>query len=1218
MWKLCADTGGTFTDCLAVSPDGREARAKVLSSGQLLYRAEALSPTTWRLHGAGSLVPGFLRGASIEGAIVVAHQADEVRFDRDLPLANRLDFATGLEAPVVGAHVLTGTPLAEALPEIDFRLATTRGTNALLESRGARVALFVTEGFGDLLRIGDQTRPDLFALHCRRPEPIHDAVIEVSGRLNHEGKERSPLDLEAIRKLAVPLRARGIDTAAVALLHSYRNAVHEEQVADLLEELGFAYVVRSSETSPRIHYERRASTALIDAYLGPILEAYLSKVSTSLPEGSPLRVMTSAGDLVRREQFRAKDSLLSGPAGGVVGAAGAGKQTGADQILAFDMGGTSTDVSRYSGQYTYQSELQVGQARLQGNALRIETVAAGGGSLCTIVDGALRVGPESAGASPGPACYGAGGPLALTDIHVLLGRLDPAHFAIPLDIDASRRAFDQFLEEHQLSPEKTSSYLEGFLQIADERMADAVRRISLREGHDPCEHALVAFGGAGGLHACALADLLGIREIIVPGDAGILSARGLQRAALGSQRVKQVLASWSESADDVADWFRRLEVQAANDLDVARNLLEIERELALRFHGQENTLTVRYEPNADPIANFKTQYQSVFGHVPDREIELESICVRIKSRTPPRQQESYAKPLRNCCDAMPLSRSNLCSDTVYLGPRLISDAHSTLFLREGWHMQLGSLGNIRLTKADSTVKVSEERPPEVLLELFTQRFRHLVQMMGDQLKRTALSTNVKDRQDYSCCLLDSEGSLVANAPHIPVHLGAMGLCVRRVMEALPVGEGDIIVTNHPRFGGSHLPDLTVIMPVFHQGVRIAFVANRAHHAEIGGISPGSMPPAAKSLEEEGVILPPMHLFKGGRSCEAAVRQAFLDGPFPTRAIEENMADLQAQVASCRLGAHLLGELVVLHGSDRITDQLGKLYEQAAASARAMLSTQWRKRRDATEVLDDGSQICVRLGSRDDRYVIDFSGTSEHHPANLHATPAIVRSAVIYVMRLLQTRDLPLNEGLLDLLDIRLPPCFLNPDFSQSPAPPVVGGNVETSQRVVDTLLKALDLAACSQGTMNNLIFGNEVVSYYETIAGGAGAGPGFHGASGQHTHMTNTAITDPEILERRYPVILHQFRLRAESGGAGQFRGGDGVIREMEFTAPLTVSLLTQHRNEGPYGGRGGARGCPGIQIWTHQGREKILDALTSFEAAPGDRLRMETPGGGGWGKAFD
>ena len=1174
------------------------------------------SGAAWKLIGVDSFPAGFLLGARVQDVAIIGHAADgSIQLEAACACkGDRLEIVTGMEAPLVGAHLLTRTPLAANLPPIDLRLATTRGTNALLEKRGAAVALFVTEGFGDLLRIGDQTRPDLFALDIQKPEPLHEVVVEVPGRLSARGVELSPLAIDEIIGKAKTVLERGVEVACVALLHSDLNAEMEQNLAECLIQLGFRDVVTSSAVSARVHFGHRAETALVDAYLLPIMDAYLNHVQSGLGDAARLRVMTSAGGLVERGQFRAKDSLLSGPASGVVGAAGAGHQVGWTRVLAFDMGGTSTDVSRYDGEFLYQSEQQVGEASLQGTALRIETVAAGGGSICSMDRGVLKVGPESAGASPGPACYGAGGPLTLTDVQLLLGRMDPAQFAIPLDVSAAHLALEQFLESNALNVETPDVYLDGFLQIANERMANAIRVISLREGHDPAEYALVAFGGAGGLHACSLADLLGVDQVLVPRDAGILSARGLQLATLEGVDERQVLKRWKTIADLVPAWIedhlRRAQQQLPEAVAISVQVVG-----DFRFVGQESVLSIPMEVGEDPSKAFRCEYQRIFGHEPSLEVELVTLRVRVKEAKDAQLYENFTNTSRETVNSGRINRASLQLSTCYEGPLLVGDGYSTVFVESGWELTVGDRGSIKLTRSADKHPRALVRPAEVELELFTQRFRHVVQVMGDQLKRTAISTNVKERLDYSCCLLDACGRLIANAPHVPVHLGAMGLCVRQVKQTISLEEGDVILTNHPAYGGSHLPDLTVVMPLFHDGVLMAFLANRAHHAEIGGIRPGSMPPAAHDLEEEGVIVSPSYLFRRGESQEDAVAALFTSGKHPTRAVEVNLADLRAQVAACRAGAELVGQLLTVHGPDKVCEQLGELYALAARCSGEVIAALPKSLPLAEEQLDDGTKIRVQVTREGERLQIDFTGTSgPRHPGNLNATPAIVRSAVMYVMRVLQSRDLPLNEGLLDSVDVVLPECFLSPDFGQEPTPAVVAGNVETSQRLVDTLLKAFEVAACSQGTMNNLIFGDDKVSYYETICGGAGAGPGFGGASAVHSHMTNTAITDPEVLERRYPVRLHRFAQRPGSGGVGQYPGGDGIVRELEFLEPVSVSLLTQHRKEGPYGCLGGGRGSPGAQRLIRAGVVTSLDSLASLEAQRGDRLIIETPGGGAWG----
>lgn len=1211
----------------------------MLSTGVLRFPVVGWEEGRLKLGLETPLPPDFMLAQAClseqgQRATVLASGPDEIRLDQDWPSATRIEVLTGLPAPIVGAHLLTGRPLHTPLPKLELRLASTRGTNALLEKKTAPVALFVSAGFQDLLLIGDQTRPDLFALNVVKPAPLFKTVIEVPGRLSSDGRELQPLgDLGACLEHAQRAWQAGCRVACVALLHSYRNSAHELALAGQLTRLGFQ-VVCSAQVSPFINYLRRTESALIEAALTPVMADFLTEVGADLSEDSRLLIMKSDGGLSSVRRFRPKDSLLSGPAGGVLGAAAVGLGLGWDRLLAVDMGGTSTDVSRYSGSLSYQSEHRVGTARLQASSLRIETVAAGGGSICRFADGQAVAGPESAGASPGPACYGQGGPLTLTDVHCLLGRLSAKLFAIPLDQKAAQCAWNK------IKPTDGSAsgepYLEGFLRLADERMADAIRDISLREGHDCRDHALLAFGGAGGLHACSLADLLGIRRILFPSEAGILSARGLRQASLEAVAERQVLLNWSEAQPQLESWLDELRDQARQALKSDLGELESEqtRETVLcqvRFVGQESGLSIPLGP--DLVSRFHEEYRRVFGHDLSREIELERIQLRLASRAASLTTETLAQSpaawdasqtARQKCwvegrwrEVPTLHRRDLPLGCIIDGPAIIADEHATLYLAPQWVAQRGDQDSIVLLRHERADAESSavSHPAAVETALFTQRFRNVVEVMGSQLRRSALSTNVKERLDFSCCLLDAQGRLVANAPHIPVHLGAMGLCVRSVMAEIPACEGDVILTNHPAFGGSHLPDLTVITPVYHDGQLLAYLANRAHHAEIGGRRPGSMPPGESALENEGQIIAPCRLFATGESRFEEISEVLRSGPYPTRALADNLADLRAQVAANRAGQNLLLSLADQHGMETLLQQMLLLREQAAKSVREWILKLPIEPKSAEEFLDDGTRIRVSLTRQEDRLRIDFSGTSASHPGNLHATPAIIRSAVIYVVRLLQSDDLPLNEGLLDPIDIELPPCFLNPDFHSTPAPAVVGGNVETSQRVVDTLLKALGVVACSQGTMNNLIFGNSRVSYYETIGGGAGAGPGFVGASGTHTHMTNTAITDPEVLEHRFPVRLWRFGFREGSGGAGAYRGGDGIVRELEFLEPVSVSLLTQHRKDGPYGVAGGQAGQPGKQtIRRANGQVELLPSLASVEVEAGDRLIVETPGGGAWG----
>jgi len=1285
VWEILVDTGGTFTDCLGRDPAGRRHRAKVLSTGALraVLRervgsheiAVDLPARNWpEDFFAGFTVSLARESKSAFEVTGFAAANSRLRLAEAVPVGWEKGMLLTLdareEAPVLGARVLTGTPRRAALPSLAMRLATTRGTNALLEDKGAPVVLFVSVGFGDLLEIGDQRRPDLFALNIVKPAPLARSVVEVPERLDAGGRVVHALDEQEfaarLEVLRTTLPAGAV--AAVALLHSDLNPVHERRVAELLRDAGFGHISVSSALAPFIKILPRAQTVTVNAALAPIMDRYFDGVASGLG-GGKLRVMTSAGGLVARSVCRPCDTLLSGPAGGLVGAVAAARSAGLSRVLTFDMGGTSTDVARWDGEFEYQTSHAVGRATLLAPALKIESVAAGGGSICGWRAGALFVGPESAGAQPGPACYGAGGPLTTTDVNLLLGRLDVRRFGVPVQLEAARARVEELratIAQAEGKPAPAAEILlQGFLDIANERMADAIRRISVREGYAPGEYALVAFGGAGGQHAGAVADHLGLRQILFPADAGHLSARGLGQAAIERLAQRQLLQRLTDHGEALAPLWQELESEGAARLLAEEGLAPTSsprRQANLRLAGQEAALTLEAPAGADLRAAFIERFTSVFGYAPRGEIEVVSLRVVVGASAEDKLASGVGTPLRGvhsgrdgyeecgrlgepslpqASDNNPLptesqslwqggawvtapifSRDDLRPGQILSGPALVADSSCTLVIDAGWQGEVRAEGSIVLGKvansASEKTPVSKAAPAAVERELFTQRFRALVEAMGTQLQRTALSTNVKERLDFSCALLDPAGRLVANAPHIPVHLGALGLSVRLVEGYLHLQPGDVALTNHPAYGGSHLPDVTVIAPVHDDaGQLLGYVANRAHHAEIGGTRPGSMPPGARHLAEEGVVFAPFRLFTAGRENFAELERRLREAPWPTRRLEDNLADVRAQVAANVLGARLLRQLAAQHGAPRVAGAMADLRMHAGALLREFLRGEKTGVSTARQFFDDGTPLAVTLTNGDGKMRIDFTGSGGVHPHGLNAPPAIARAAVLYVLRLLAGGDLPLNEGLLDPVEIILPAGLLNPPFTGDPArdPAVAGGNVETSQRLVDTLLLAFGKVACSQGTMNNLVFGDTTRAYYETIGGGAGAGPGFAGASGVHVHMTNTAITDPEILERRYAVRLRRFALRRGSGGAGRWRGGDGLVRELEFLAPQSVSLLTQRRTSGPEGMAGGHAGQPGAQTLRRaDGSIVQLGSSADFEAQAGDVLTLETPGGGGWG----
>jgi 5-oxoprolinase (ATP-hydrolysing) len=1153
------------------------------------------------------------------------------------------EIASDEEAPVLAARLLTGTPAAEPLPPSWMRLATTLGTNTLLQRSGAPTALFITAGFGQLLEIGNQQRPDLFALNVQKAAPLYSVSIEVAERIAADGRVLEPLDLVALEEQARATLKRGIRVAAVALLHSYRNPEHEVLLAEKLLEWGFGRVSRSSELAARIKIVPRAETTVVDAFLSPVVSSYVDRVRACCTDVD-LQVMSSAGGLLKAEQFHPKDSLLSGPAGGVVGSALSGQRSGFDHTISFDMGGTSTDVARYDGDYEYTYEHQVGDAHLVAPALAIESVAAGGGSICWLDGQRLRVGPMSAGALPGPACYGAGGPLTITDVNLLMGRLDPRRFEIPIQIEPARRRFEEIrnaLAQHSGEQTATEPLLEGLLAIGDETMADAIRSVSLRRGYDPAEYTLVAFGGAGGQHACGVAARLGMKTIVIPPDASLLSAYGLGHAVVERFAERQVLRPLKAVASDLPEWIDELTAEATAALVVSGvQNTEIEtrrRMLHLRFSGQETTVEIEWQPQLDIRKTFEDRYEALYGHRPaQREIEVESIrvvassvgtdeTVRTAAHTPsePQPDTTVRGWFAGSWREIPgFDRDGLRPGARIKGPALITERRSTTVVDSGWVATVDAHKALVLEREMIAQQAGiEERPEAIRLELFTQRFNTLVREMGERLERTAVSTNVKERLDFSCTLLNPLGELVVNAPHMPVHLGAIGLCVRRLKEVISMSPGDVVVTNHPAYGGSHLPDITVVTPVFSPtdpGRLLGYVASRAHHAEIGGIRPGSMPPDARVLAEEGVVISPFHLIEAGVAHWDRIKKLLEDSPLPTRCVADNLADLRAAIAANHSGVCALQSMANSCGDDVVAHYMDQLERLAEQRIREALSRIPDGTYQASERLDDGAVIAVRIELSGDQAHIDFTGSASVHPGNLNATPAIVQSAVIYVLRLLLHEPLPLNEGLLRAVTITVPPGLLNPYFPDDPkrAPAVVGGNVETSQRLVDTLLAALGIVACSQGTMNNLIFGDAHYGYYETLGGGCGAGPDFHGASAVHSHMTNTRITDPEIIEHRYPVRVRRFAIREGSGGAGRFKGGDGLIREIEFLKPATLSILSQHRHEQPYGLHGGQPGARGQQqVIRADGTKLTLTSIDGCEMAAGDRLILKTPGGGGYGE---
>ncbi|MGB3180913.1 MAG: hydantoinase B/oxoprolinase family protein [Cyclobacteriaceae bacterium] len=1245
-WKISIDTGGTFTDCIATDPEGKFVRVKVLSSsrlrGVILNSKDRLDlevEQSWPVQ--SDIFAGYhfhLLGTDYSARITsTLLESGHILLSDPLPGNTRFpasfEITAGEEAPVLATRLLTGTPLQSRIPPVDMRLGTTRGTNALLERKGAKTALLVTKGFEDLLVIGNQQRPDLFSLDIQKSRPLTTICLGIPERLDKSGKALIKPEEAKVDEVISKLKAKDIESVAVCLLHSYRNSTHEKELGEKLQQAGIPFISLSSCLSPTIKVLNRAETAVVNAYLTPVISNYLQNIKQSLPE-SRLLVMTSAGGLNHLDHFKAKDSLLSGPAGGVAGAAFVGKQAGIDKLLTLDMGGTSTDVARYDETYDYSYELSIAGTSLATPTLAIETVAAGGGSICAFDGYGLTVGPQSAGARPGPACYGADGPLTLTDINLLLGRTDPDSFAIPLKEEAARQAFEQVLS--RVPDRRPQDILQGFLQIANEKMAEAIRQISQRKGYDPSEYALLGFGGAGGQHACQVADLLGISKVIIPADAGILSAVGISTSEVSrivQLQVLKPLSDFDKSAFDTV--FEELKSEGKHMLmaegEPGESLRVGESWLYMRLKGQETSIEIPF--TNDPYDRFVSAYKHLYGHyLEGRTVEVESIKLLVvsarsdvhedKEPTYEKYTPTSAKELASAYagNTMPVYQwCALQSGASLSGPALLVSDTCTAYLDQGWDGLLDHKMSLVLIRNEGPSQSKAAHAPEVQLSLFTNRFSAIAREMGAMLERTSFSVNVKERLDFSCALLDSQGRLVVNAPHIPVHLGSMGLCVRTVLETYKLEPGDIIITNHPAYGGSHLPDITLIAPVYDSSdTLLGYLANRAHHAELGGKSPGSMPPDADSLQEEGVVISPAYLFKSGVAKWEEIEKILTDGPYPSRNSAENLADLRGAVASLRRGAMLLLNLAGKHSPETVIHFMNKLRVQAADSLKPLFTSFEGKTFQAIERLDDGHELHVSMAFSGSKLQIDFTGTSAVHPRNYNATPAIVRSVIIYVLRLLSSEQLPLNEGLMEDVEVCLPEGMLNPHFPDAPekCPAVVGGNTEVSQRLTDTLLKALSLAACSQGTMNNIVFGTSEFGYYETIAGGTGAGSGFHGASAVHQHMTNTRITDPEVIEWRYPVRIDSFAVRKNSGGDGRFRGGDGLIRIITFLEDVDLTILAQHRQEAPYGLQGGDPGAKGNQYLVRKDNSRTdFPPDRQQKIKKGDTVVIETPGGGGYGE---
>ena len=1147
------------------------------------------------------------------------------------------------DAAVEGMRRLLGAGPADPFPAsrvVRIRMGTTVATNALLERRGARTLLVTTAGFEDALLIGDQARPGLFALTVRRPEPLHAGVIAAEERLDAAGGVVAPLDRVALQARLAEAAAKGFASIAIAFLHADLNPAHELAAGELARAAGFQFVSLSHEVSPLPRFVPRAQTTVADAYLSPVLDAYVRKVAAAV-EGAPLYFMTSGGGLVRAEAFRGRDAVLSGPAGGVIGVARTAAEAGLDAVLGFDMGGTSTDVCRFAGTLERKDAAMVAGVRLRAPMLDVETVAAGGGSILGFDGLRARVGPASAGAAPGPAAYGRGGPATVTDANLVLGRLDPRFFPAvfgrsgeaALDPHASRRALQTLADA--MGAASADAAAEGFVAVAVEQTAQAIRRISTERGFDPRRHALVAFGGAAGQLACWVAEALGCEEVLCPRYGSVLSAWGIGQARVTSLRQAGLElpldAAGFAAAQELAD---RLGAQARAAMAAqGARAGETRLRLFLRYDGADAALPAALASPEAVAATFEAAHRRLFGFVePGRTIIIASVeAEALAEEAAPRPShpgETQARPplgrIAMHCGGQARLADILAADGLagaVEGPALIVRDDTQVALAPGWSATAGAGGLIRLTRCGGVGRLAgaaaADRPDPVTLELFNRRFMGVAEAMGAALERTAQSVNIKERLDFSCALFDADGGLVANAPHMPVHLGSMGWSVRAVRDRHPtLARGDAFALNNPYAGGTHLPDITVVMPVFlaDEPEPAFYVAARGHHADVGGVQPGSMPPFSHTIEDEGVLLDALPIMCGGDFLEVETRAALTAGPWPSRAPSRNIADLKAQIAACQAGAEAVAQMIQAHGAATVARYMGFVQDNAEASVKRAIS---RLTDGAARApMDGGGEIQVRIKVDAGRgeAVLDFAGTSPTLASNFNAPTAIVHAAALYVFRTLVDDDIPLNAGCLKPLRIQVPEGSM-----LAPAPPaaVVAGNVETSQHVVDALYQALGVMANAQGSMNNFTFGDEERQYYETICGGVGATADAPGASAVHSHMTNSRLTDPEILERRFPVRLERFAVRKGSGGAGAQAGGDGVVRRLRFLEPMQAALLSTRREFAPQGIAGGGEARPGRQRWIGaNGDVKDLPGCFSLTVQPGDAIEIETPGGGGYGCA--
>lgn len=1193
-WNFWIDRGGTFTDIVGCDPEGRLHGHKLLSENPGVYK----------------------------------------------------------DAAVQGIRELLGMAKGETLPSgeiAEVRMGTTVATNALLERKGERMALVTTKGFRDVLKIGYQARPDIFAKKIELPEQLYSEVVEVSERVLADGTVEAKLEEEEIREVLSRLRKAGYEAVAIVFLHAWKYSGHEVLAGKVAREMGFLQVSVSHEVSPLVKMVGRGDTTVVDAYLSPILRRYVEQVRSELGQEVSLRFMMSSGGLTDARLFQGKDAILSGPAGGVVGAVETSLEAGFSKMIGFDMGGTSTDVSHFDGELERAFETEVAGVRMRAPMMRIHTVAAGGGSVLQVVDRRFQVGPESAGAFPGPACYRRGGPLAVTDANVMVGKLRPEYFPSifgdrqdqPLDVGIVREKFEE-LGGGESSAEDMA---DGFLKIAVENMANAIKKISVQKGYDVTEYALNCFGGAGGQHACAVADALGMKSVLIHSFSGILSAYGMGLAKIRanrSQAVEQVFSSGlMGELEEVETVLAEQTTAELVEQHIGEKDVRLEVRVHLRYSGTDTAIAVKKGILGEMEKAFEDEHFKQFGFLFEgRELIVEAVEVEavsgggsgLRGRAGARRSQGVDVKSENvrfysngqCWDAKVWKREDLDFGDKLAGPGLLIEPHQTVVVENGWEARINEQGSVvmeRVEELERNVAIGTQADP-VMLEVFNNLFMSIAEQMGVTLQNTAHSVNIKERLDFSCAVFAADGSLVANAPHMPVHLGSMDRSVESIIRqnSGKIRPGDVFVLNAPYNGGTHLPDITVVTPVFDEdGEDIWFyVASRGHHADVGGMAPGSSTPRATHIEQEGVLIDNFKLVENGQFREAEMRELLTSHPWPARNPEQNLADLRAQVAANEKGVTELHKMVTHFGKDVVEVYMQHVQDNAEETVRRIIEK--LEDCDAEYTTDTGQVIRVKVTvNREAREAtVDFTGTSPVMENNFNAPEPVTRAAVLYVFRLMVEENIPMNAGCLKPVNIIIPEkCYLRPQFPSA----VVAGNTETSQHVTNCLLQAFGALANSQGTMNNLTYGNANFQNYETICSGSPAGvmnsgEGFSGVSAIHTHMTNTRMTDPEVLEMRFPVVLEEFSVRKDSGGKGKFPGGDGTRRVIRFLEDVDLAILSSHRKFPPKGLAGGDDGELGrTEVCRNCGKLELLNACDQVHLLAGEKVIVTTPTSGGYGQ---